>query len=125
MTQERYEALQPFSGVLYTAAYASFIRLTDSKAKAVLEKLYTDEFGHSGNILGGCNRCVLNALAKLGKAYFAFEKMMKEVPKETVEEAVDLNNIVGKEPEPTMEVIENKQITKPVKKTAAKKSKKK
>lgn len=107
MTEERYQALQPFSGHLYTAAYCSFIRLTDSGARAVLDKLYTDEFGASGNILGGCNRCVLNALAKLGKAYFAYEKERE----------------VEKEPEPILEIIENKPVTKPKQKRAVTKSK--
>lgn len=113
MTQERFEALEPFSGHLYTAAYCSFIRLTDNKAKAVLEKLYLEEFGNSGNILGGCNRCVLNALKKLGLAYFKYKKELQEKP-----------DIVGEELEPKTEVIENKPVAKPKTKKAATKSKK-
>ena len=103
MTQEIYESLKPFSGHLYTAYYCSFIRLTDKEAKAKLDKLYKDLFGTESNILGGCNRCVLNALKKLGKEYFDYEKE------------------VGSELEPKPKVTENKEVKKTTKKVVTNK----
>lgn len=108
MTKELFEKLLPYEEKLHTAYYCDFVRLTDSRMKEELAKLYAEEFGDGGKILTGCNRCVINALKNLGKVYFNFKK--------TIE--------VGKEPEPNNEVIENEEVIKPKPKRATNKTKK-
>lgn len=111
MTRELYEKLIPYEEKLHTAFYSDFVRLTDPRMKEELAKLHNEAFGHNGNILGGCNRCVINALKNLGREYFKAKK---------VYEAEE----VHKEPEPTIEVVENQTVEQPKEKKATNKTKK-
>lgn len=110
MTRELYEKLIPYEEKLHTAFYSDFVRLTDPRMKEELAKLHNEAFGHNGNILGGCNRCVINALKNLGREYFKFKKQIAEE--------------VHKEPEPAPEVIENQTVEQPKEKKATNKTKK-
>lgn len=110
MTRELYEKLIPYEEKLHTAYYSDFVRLTDPRMKEELAKLHNEAFGHNGNILGGCNRCVINALKNLGREYFKFKTQMTEE--------------VHKEPEPIPEVIENQTVEQPKEKKATNKTKK-
>lgn len=112
MTKELYEKLKPYEDKLYTATYCGFVRLTDSSMKSQLAVLHNEEFGNNGNILTGCNRCVINALKNLGKSYFAFKEQYEK------------SKEVDKEPEPNSEVIENEEVIKPKPKRATNKTKK-
>jgi len=103
MTRELYEKLIPYEEKLHTAYYSDFVRLTDPRMKEELAKLHNEAFGHNGNILGGCNRCVINALKNLGREYFKFKAQMAEE--------------VHKEPEPIPEVIEQPKEKKATNKT--------
>ena len=143
MTKELYEKLLPYEGKLYTAYYNDFVRI-DQKAKEELSVLHTEAFGHGGKILGGCNRCVINALKNLGREFFAFrakmfaeEKKEAEAMKAKIAEAVAARKAaeeakaeeakaeqVDKEPEPEAENIENKVVTKPKAKKATTTTKK-
>ena len=111
MTRELYEKLIPYEEKLHTAYYSDFVRLTDPRMKEELAKLHNEAFGHNGNILGGCNRCVINSLKNLGREYFKAKK---------VYEAEE----VRKEPEPIPEVIENQTVEQPKEKKATNKAKK-
>lgn len=113
MTQEIYEKLcGELRQHIYTAYYCSFIRLTDHKQREAYEEIYKEVFGVGGNILGGCNRCVLNALRKLGEEYFKYEKEMKRKEEEA--------KAVEKQLEPKTETPETEVVTKPAKKSATK-----
>lgn len=114
MTKELFEKLIPYETKLYTAYYSDFVRIPDSKMKEELAALHMEAFGNTGNIMGGCNRCVINALKNLGREYFALKKQLKEEELQ-----------VGKEPEPKEQVIENKVVTKPRAKKATTTVKKK
>lgn len=110
MTRELYEKLIPYEEKLHTAYYSDFVRLTDPRMKEELAKLHNEAFGHNGNILGGCNRCVINSLKNLGREYFKFKKQIAEE--------------VHKEPEPINEVPENQTVEQPKEKKATNKTKK-
>ena len=110
MTRELYEKLIPYEEKLHTAYYNDFVRLTDPRMKEELAKLHNEAFGNGGNILGGCNRCVINALKNLAREYFKFKKQITEE--------------VRKEPEPIPEVIENQTVEQSKEKKATNKTKK-
>lgn len=112
MTQELFEKCKPFEEKLHTALYCDFVRLTDSHMKEQLAQLHTEEFGHGGNILGGCNRCVLNAIKSLAKSYFQFKSKAEAEEK------------VQKELEPKSQMAETQTVKKVQKKSPAIKSKK-
>ena len=110
MTRELYEKLIPYEEKLHTAFYCDFVRLTDPRMKEELAKLHNEAFGHNGNILGGCNRCVINSLKNLAREYFALKKQIAEE--------------VHKEPEPINEVADNQTVEQPKEKKATNKTKK-
>lgn len=112
MTQELFEKCKPFEEKLHTALYCDFVRLTDSHMKEQLAQLHTEEFGHGGNILGGCNRCVLNAIKNLAKSYFQFKAKAEAEEK------------VGKELELNTQVFDSQPIKKVQPKKATNKTKK-
>ena len=118
MTKELFEKLKPFEEKLHTAYYNDFVRLTDSKMKEQLAGLHMEAFGHGGNIMGGCNRCVINALKNLGREYFIFKKKLEE-------ELAKEQEQVQKELELKAEQPENKAVTKPKTKKATAANKKK
>lgn len=111
MTRELFEKLIPFEEKLHTAYYSDFVRLTDPRMKEQLAALHNEAFGHNGNILGGCNRCIINALKNLGKEYFAFKKQLAE---EKVREELELKQ----------QNVDNQSVEKPKAKTATNKTKK-
>lgn len=110
MTRELYEKLIPYEEKLHTALYCDFVRLTDLRMKEQLAELHNEAFGNNGNILGGCNRCVLNACKNLAREYFKAKTIFEEE--------------VRKELERKEEVVENQTVEKPKEKKAAIKSKK-
>ena len=110
MTRELYEKLIPFEEKLHTALYCDFVRLTDPRMKEQLASLHNEAFGHNGNILGGCNRCVLNSLKNLAREYYKAKAIFEDE--------------VRKELERKEEVVENQTVEKPKVNRAENKSKK-
>lgn len=119
MDREIFEQLKQYDRHLYNATYGSFIRLTDNNEKADLARLHKEHFGNDGNILGGCNRCVLTALKRLGQDYFKEKKIV-----EAEEKQKEQMKLVEYEPEKITELVENKAVTKTKKKSSAKKEQK-
>lgn len=122
MDKNIYEELVQYEKTFANAVYASFVRLTNNAVKADLARLHTAVFGNDGNIIGGCNRCVLNSLKNLGKAYFKEKERIEMEEKKAAEKAK--NDIVGLEAEQITELVENKAVTKPKRKTSANKAQK-
>lgn len=76
MTEEIYNELKEWEGVLMNAVNNSFIHMTSTdfnKIAAIYNKLFTPLRKGQMN----CNTCRLNALRKLGEAYINYNK---EVP---------------------------------------------
>lgn len=119
MDREIFEQLKQYEQILHHAYYDSFCRITNNAMKADLARLHKEVFGGDGNIIGGCNRCVLNALRNLGKEYFKEKKIV-----EAEEKQKEQMQIVGYEPEKITELVENKAVTKTKKKSSAKKEQK-
>ena len=119
MDREIFEQLKQYDKHLYNATYGSFVRLADNNEKADLARLHKEHFGNDGNILGGCNRCVLNALKRLGQDYFKEKKIV-----EAEEKQKEQMQIVGLEAEQITQLVENKAVTKPKKKSSVKKEQK-
>lgn len=72
MTQEQFERLTPYSGVMYNAVYLSYARVGDPEMVKTLNEV-SKEIWNIG-IEGGCNHCFMNHLKRIGKAYFEFKK---------------------------------------------------
>lgn len=106
MEREIFEQLKKYDRLLFNATYGSFIRLADNNEKADLARLHKEQFGNDGNIMGGCNRCVLNALKHLGQEYFKEKKIVQEEEKQKEKEAEQIT-----------ELVENKAKAKPKPKT--------
>ena len=85
MDREIFNELKQYEKTFENAVYADFIRLTNNAVKADLARLHKAHFGNDGNIIGGCNRCVLNCIKNLGKAYFK-EKAVIEMEERKAEE---------------------------------------
>ena len=101
MEREIFEQLKKYDRLLFNATYGSFIRLADNNEKADLARLHKEQFGNDGNIMGGCNRCVLNALKHLGQEYFKEKKIVQEEEKQKAAEAEQIT-----------ELVENKAVNK-------------
>lgn len=112
MEREIFEQLKKYDRLLFNATYGSFIRLADNNEKADLARLHKEQFGNDGNIMGGCNRCVLNALKHLGQEYFKEKKIVQEEEKQKEKEKER-----QKEAEQITELVENKAKAKPKPKT--------
>jgi hypothetical protein len=119
MEREIFEQLRQYDRQLYNATYGSFVRLTNNNEKADLARLHKEHFGNDGNIMGGCNRCVLNALRNLGKDYFKEKKIV-----EAEEKQKEQMKLVEYETHKITELVENKAVTKTKKKSSAKKEQK-
>lgn len=99
-TEEQYEILKNNDGILYTATYCDFVRINNRKELEKLDRIYNEAFKTKSSIIGGCNRCLLRDLKKLGKEYFADKKAYEKIKQE------------HEELEKETEVIENKTVTK-------------
>lgn len=110
MDREIFEQLKQYEQILHHAYYDSFCRITNNAMKADLARLHKEQFGNDGNIIGGCNRCILNALRNLGKEYFKEKKIVQEEEKQKEKER-------QKEAEQITELVENKAKAKPKPKT--------
>lgn len=97
MDREIFEQLKQYEQILHHAYYDSFCRLTNNAIKADLARLHKEVFGGEGNIIGGCNRCVLNALRNLGKEYFKEKKIVEAEEKQKEQ----MNNQVEEKPKRT------------------------
>lgn len=117
MEREIFEQLKKYDRLLFNATYGSFIRLADNNEKADLARLHKEQFGNDGNIMGGCNRCVLNALKHLGQEYFKEKKIVQEEEKQKEKER-------QKEAEQITELVENKAVNKAKPKPKTKTTKK-
>lgn len=69
-TKEQYEYLQNFEPQFNTAIKSHFARMDNRDTLAKLDSIYQSVFHRSSNLLGGCNRCVVDGLTKLGTLYF-------------------------------------------------------
>ena len=132
-----FEKLKPYESKLYTALYGDFIRDVSREAKMAMEEVYEDHFGYNGNILGGCNRCVINAMKRLAKLYFPDKQAREEEAEQAkkIEEVVELElekkeEVVELEPEkeevpfrqePKRQNVNNKAVAKSTPKKAANK----
>ena len=117
MTKELFEKLSKYEEKLHTAFYCDFVRLTDPSMKRDLAQLHKELFGTEGNIMNGCNRCVLTALKNIAREYYRFQKQLEAEEAKKAEE-------VREEPEPVVEVVDIEEVIEQPKKTATNKTKK-
>lgn len=87
-TDEQYEYLKNFEPQFNTAIKSHFVRMDNRNTLAEFESIYKSVFGRPSNILGGCMRCVVDALVKLGTLYYKDkeEKTQKTAPIDLIDE---------------------------------------
>lgn len=84
LDKKLYKKLTKYDDKLRAAVGLDFVRL-DLDQKEEMAILHTEAYGSDGNIRGGCNRCVLNAVKRLGRDYLAdkaeYQKKGEELAK--------------------------------------------
>ena len=107
-----------FDDKFRAAVGLDFVRLSTSE-KAEMASFHNEAYGHEGNIRGGCNRCVLTAVKRLGKDYLADKKEYEELAKieeQVVEEQEKEEEQIPEE----ITKVEDEQIPEEVKEVAEK-----
>lgn len=72
MTQEQFERLTPYSGVMHNALYLSYARVGDAEMMKTLNEVSKEIWNIP--IEGGCSHCLMNHIKRVGKAYFDYKK---------------------------------------------------
>lgn len=81
-SKEDYEFLSNFEAQFKSAINSHFVRMDNRITLAKLDTIYNKVFGKKSNLLGGCNRCVVDSITKLGNLYYKDkEEMAKEATK--------------------------------------------
>lgn len=84
-SKEDYEFLKQFKSHFDTAIKSHFVRMDNRNTLASLEAIFVKTFHRSSNILGGCARCVCDAVAKLGQKWYEDKSKYEEMEKAKVE----------------------------------------
>lgn len=93
-SKEDYEYLSAFKPQFNSAIKSHFVRMDNRVTLAAMDAIYVKVFGRSSNILGGCMRCVCDAVAKLGQKFYEDEaeyaKKENEAQEKAKNNAIDL-----------------------------------
>lgn len=85
MTKEIFESLDIYEDLFTKAINDGFIRSLGSSHASFLHNTFFTLFGTTSGILGGCSRCVLRDVKRIGEEYFKYKESHTV---ETVEEPV-------------------------------------
>lgn len=88
MNQEDYEFLKNFEYHLGTALNSNYCRLDAKNTLSQIAAIYERTFSTKSKIIGGCNRCALNDIKRLARAYFDYKATEKPVEAPATEESV-------------------------------------
>lgn len=90
-SKEEYEYLSQFKPQFNTAIKSHFVRMDNRMTLAKLDSIYVRAFGKKSNLLGGCTRCVVDGMTKLGNAFYAdAAEYEKEAQKDAKTAPIDL-----------------------------------
>lgn len=73
MTKKQYEDLAIYENLFNSAINSGYIRTVGASHASYLHGVFKELFGRDSGILGGCGRCVLRDVKRIGEEYFKYK----------------------------------------------------